>query len=241
MSTEHGESKVPIVAWPNGISAENRRTIEINLSENNLAVAVALTMAEEINSLVKREFEIVFNLDAGNIFDQETIDWSAYLRTAHAVLNAESILKTGKPYEKLGSDFEAIERDNRTSIKDLFLGEDELRELEGQRRAAGQISWFIRELDFADLYKNTSSPLDFVDVVIKQETNRLHEQDRSDMQTVQELHETFKKLPKERVEETGEEIVEFIENITNTKTQDTIDAMEQGKQRFHQLYQDFNH
>lgn len=241
MSTEHRESKVPIVPWPNGISVENRRTIERNLSENNLALAVALAMVEEIKPLVKKEFEIAFSLDSGDIFDQSARDWSAYLRAAHAVLNAEYILKTGKPYEKPGHDFESVARAGRVSIKDFLLDEDKLKELEDQRRVAGEISWFKRELDLADLYKKFSSPLDFVDAVIKQETDRLLEQDKTDMSTVRELHEAFKELPKEKAYDPREETVDFIEGITHADAKKRIDAMELGRERFHQLYQDFNH
>ena len=241
MSIEHGESKVPIVPWPSGITVENRAAIERNSSGNSLAAAVALAMVEEIKPLVKKEFEIAFSLASGNIFDQSAKDWSAYLRTAHAVLNAEYILKNGKPYENPGRDFQAIEREGRVSLKDFLLDEDKLRELEDQRRVAGQISWFKRELDFADLYRNYDSPLDFVDAVIKQETDRLREQDKTDMGTVRELHEAFKEFPKEKADEPGEETVDFIEGITHEDTKKRIDAMERGRERFHQLYQDFNH
>jgi hypothetical protein len=241
MSTEHGESKVPIVPWPSGITSENRAAIERNLTENSLAVAVALVMVEETRPLIQKEFDVLSSLDSRHIFNQPFRDWTSYLRAAHAVLNAESIIKTGEPYEKPGHDFEAVERDGRVSIKDFLLDEDKARELEDQRRVAGQISWFHRELDFAERYKNSDSPLDFVDAVLQQEVDRLREQDKKDKDTVRELHDTFKELHKDEIDEPGEEVVGFIEDIRHADTKKKINTMERGRERFHQLYQDFNH
>lgn len=235
MSIEHERLENPI-QWPSGIMVETRTAIERRLPKNSLDVAVALVMIDEVKPLIQREIEVISGLDERvNIFNFPSKDWKAYLRSAYAVLNAESILRTGKPYEEPGRDFEALERDHRSLLRGLFIDEDKQREVRGQRRIVGQIGWFKRELDFVELYKKASSPLDFVDAVIEQEAERLRGQDRKDMNVIQELNEAFS------VGEIREEVSEFIENFSNVRTEKRIDAMERGKQRFRELYQDFNH
>lgn len=254
MSAEHQDSGVPVVPWPTEITAENCAAISDYLGENkNLQAATALVMVEEANTLMQEEWKIFSSLDLEIASRPDVLwgywkDWDSYLRPPYAVLNVESILETGRPFQSPGQDFEAIDREGRMSFGDFLLDEDEQKELKVQRKTAGEISWFIRELTLVELYKVTKSPLEFVDTVVNQEAERLQQQDRKDMGTVRNLSEAVEQFKRERDEDAKsqdatrhEEVMEFIEGVSSKKTKKKMEAMEAGRQRFHQLYQVFNH
>lgn len=251
-----GTPDVPQIQWPSVVTDENRAAIQRHLAEDkSLSASVALAIVEEVASLAEQEMNIFVNLppevaaQPRILFGHHFRDWSSYKRTAHAVLNAESILQTGKPYEKPGTDFEAIEREDRGSFRDFLLDEEEQKELKEQRKKAGEIAWFNRELAFADLYKTIDSPLDFVDEVIRQETDRLHQRDKDAMEAIEDMTGALEQLEREREEididsqdtSKNEETMEFIEGVGAYETSIKVEAMDCGRLRFHQLYQEFNH
>lgn len=254
MSAEHRDSDTPVVPWPTEITEENCAAISAHLEENkSLQTAIALVMIEEVNALMQEEWRIFSSLDLEIASRPDILwgywkDWDSYLRSAHAVLNAESILETGKPFQSPGKDFEAIDREGRMSFRDFLLDENKRKELKIQRKTAGEISWFIRELTLVELFKITGSPLEFVDAVVNQEAERLQQQDRKDMGTARNLSEAVEQFKRERDEDAKsqdatrhEEVMEFIEGVSSKETKKKMEAMEAGRQRFHQLYQVFNH
>lgn len=228
-------------SYPTGVTPQNIESVERHSKEgNSLPASIALAIIDEVKVRIKAEW---VELKVGVASEEPTQDWEAFIRPAYAILNAESMIKTGQPFQSPGHDWEAFERESRVSLGEIFDEEDQ--EFGVQRKTTGEIVWVMREADFAELYENTDSPQDFIDAVVRKETERLHEELEKDIKTQRGLIEFTRAWAKEREPDremdNKDEAREFIEDTERMEIRRRVIALECGRDKYHRLYDYFNH